>query len=190
MYPPKSSASSRVSSTYTQSIDAPTSSSEDTSTSTTEQWHRYFEERPMSFPTEVDVTARDLLRTWTVCSRIPHQYLTNLLKILRQMKPDDASNMPFDARTLLGGAGDLPPVTAFGSAKLNREGRLGMSKEADLFTECPLTQGTGLKLFGVDVVDRKRLRPASCSFDLPTTALLTPLTVDSVIIAILQVIYA
>nr|VZI41288.1 unnamed protein product [Spirometra erinaceieuropaei] len=71
----------------------------------------------MSFPTEVDVTTRDMLRTWAVRSRIPHQHLTNMLKLLRQMKPADASNMPSDARTLLGGAGDLPPVTALGSGE-------------------------------------------------------------------------
>nr|VZI06930.1 unnamed protein product [Spirometra erinaceieuropaei] len=75
----------------------------------------------MSFLTEVDVTARDLLRSWAVSSKIPHHHLTNLLKIMRQMKPE-MSSMPLDARTLLGKAGYRPPVTALGGERSSLEG--------------------------------------------------------------------
>nr|VZI42732.1 unnamed protein product [Spirometra erinaceieuropaei] len=79
-----------------------------------EQWQSPFEERPVSLPTEVEVTSRDVQRSWAISSELPRQHLTNLLKALRQMTPEELYSLPLDARTLLGGAGDLPPVTALG----------------------------------------------------------------------------
>nr|VZI34365.1 unnamed protein product [Spirometra erinaceieuropaei] len=122
-YPPKSSSSSSGSSTSSESIDTPMSSSVDTSTSMTEQWQSPFEERPVSLPTEVQVTSRDVLRSWAVSAEIPHQHLTSLLKVMRQMTPEELYSLPLDARTLPGGAGDLPLVTALGGGE--RTGRPG-----------------------------------------------------------------
>ncbi|BHF80152.1 hypothetical protein SprV_0702327600 [Sparganum proliferum] len=113
-YPPKSSSSPRGSSTGSESRGTPTSSPVDTTTSMADQWQSPNEERPDSLPDEVEVTSRDVLRSWAVSNQIPLQRLTTLLKVMRRMTPEELYSLPLDARTLLGGAGNLPPIRALG----------------------------------------------------------------------------
>ncbi|BHF69028.1 hypothetical protein SprV_0301206900 [Sparganum proliferum] len=113
-YPPKSSSSPRGSSTGSESRGTPTSSPVDTTTSMADQWQSPYEGRPDSLPDEVEVTSRDVLRSWAVSTQIPLQHLTTLLKVMRRMTPEELYSLPLDARTLLGGAGNLPPIRALG----------------------------------------------------------------------------
>ncbi|BHF62279.1 hypothetical protein SprV_0200526100 [Sparganum proliferum] len=113
-YPPKPSSSPRGSSSGSESRGTPTSSPVDTTTSIADEWQSPNEERPDSLPDEVEVTSRDVLRSWAVSTQIPLQHLTTLLKALRRMTPEELYSLPLDARTLLGGAGNLPPIRALG----------------------------------------------------------------------------
>ncbi|BHF63791.1 hypothetical protein SprV_0200678600 [Sparganum proliferum] len=116
-YPPKSSSSTRGSSTGSESRGTPTSSPVDIATSMADQWQSPYEERPDSLPDEVEVTSRDVLRSWAVSTKIPLQHLTTLLKVMRRMTPEELYSLPLDARTLLGGAGNLPPIRALGGGE-------------------------------------------------------------------------
>ncbi|VDL99435.1 unnamed protein product [Schistocephalus solidus] len=53
--------------------------------------------------TEEEPTVPKALSSWAICSRNPLIYLNSLLKIIRRL----TSDIPTDARTLLGGASDV-----------------------------------------------------------------------------------
>ncbi|BHF76716.1 hypothetical protein SprV_0501981500 [Sparganum proliferum] len=116
-YPPKPSSSPRGSSGGSESRGTPTSSPVDTTTSIADEWQSPNEERPDSLPDEVEATSRDVLRSWAVSTQIPLQHLTTLLKALRRMTPEVLYSLTLDARTLLGGAGNLPPIRALGGGE-------------------------------------------------------------------------
>ncbi|BHF78243.1 hypothetical protein SprV_0602135500 [Sparganum proliferum] len=101
----------------TQRPPTPTSSPVDTTTSMADQWQSPDEERPDSLPDEVEVTSRDVLRSWAVSKQIPLQHLTTLLKVMRRMTPEELYSLPLDVRTLLGGAGNLPPISSLGGGE-------------------------------------------------------------------------
>ncbi|VDL86123.1 unnamed protein product [Schistocephalus solidus] len=72
-----------------------------------------------STPTlEEEPTVREAMSSWAVRSRIPLIHLSSLLKIIRWL----TSDLPADARTLLGGASDVSTVTAMGSGEYVRLG--------------------------------------------------------------------
>ncbi|VDM00850.1 unnamed protein product [Schistocephalus solidus] len=103
MYPSDSSSSSwHLTSSSSSSYDDSDSviSSVDEETSWTSEISDVAANKSSSTPTiEEEPTVREAMSSWAIRSRIPLVHLSSLLKIIRRL----TSDLPADARTLLGG---------------------------------------------------------------------------------------